>query len=105
MENICKLKTLNEEMEVVEKAKTFNQEFQRLEEEEEEEEGCRCEKIDTEEFVFSPSARHGAVTEGDADCRQGFVRIVPLDGCVVSFTAGTVSSSNANELQKETEWE
>ena len=27
-------------------------------------------KIDTEEFVISPSARNGAVTEGDADCRQ-----------------------------------
>lgn len=27
-------------------------------------------KIDTEEFVFSPSARNGAVTEGDADCRD-----------------------------------
>ena len=27
-------------------------------------------KIDTEEFAFSPSARNGAVTEGDADCWQ-----------------------------------
>jgi hypothetical protein len=60
-------------------------------------------KIDAEEFLSSPSARNGAVTEGDADCRQILSVYVPLDGCAVSFTPGTVSSSNASELQKETD--
>jgi hypothetical protein len=62
-------------------------------------------KIDTEEFVFSPSARNGAVTEGDANCPQLLSVSYPWTAPAVSFTPVTVSSPNASELQKDTDWD